>query len=787
MRAIDQKALRDVWRLRWQFLAVSLVIGCGVAMLVMSWSLIASLEQSLSGYYRDYRFGHVFAHVKRAPLALREQIEAIPGVIQADLRIVQEVTLDLPGVIEPANARLVSISAEQEGSLHRLYLRQGRLPHAGMREEIVVSEPFAKANGLRPGDQISAVFNGALKRLRIVGVALSPEFVYQIRPGELFPNSKSFGVFWVLRTELDAEFDMEGAFNDAVLFLAPGTKEQEVIDQLDALLDEYGSVGAYGRDLQTSNRFMTNELRELRNMGLVAPVIFLAVAAFLMNVVLSRLINSQRTQIATLRAFGYTPEQIGWHYIQITALVAAVGVVIGGALGAYLGRGTAQMYTMFFSFPSLDFRFDGSALVMGAIVSAVATLAGVYSELRKAVSFAPAAAMQPESPSSYRLALPERLGLSRFLTPAARMTLRCLERKPLQTCLSVLGLGLGVAVVVLGNYSADAVDGLIQFQFGDVQRQQYSIGFYEPTSSSALRDLAHLPGVVQVEPFRGAAAELQKGHRKRRQDLMGLPDRPQLFRLLDQHGREYDVPREGLALSRKLAEMLDVRAGEEVEVQLLEGRRPRLRLRVEALIDDMVGLSAYVHIDLLRRALLEQDAVSGAFIATAGGDSEALLRRLKESPRVSYVSSKQAALDSLRATLAATMLRMRAINLIFAAVIACGVVYNSARIIVSERSYDLASLRILGFTRAEISGIFLGEIAILTAIAIPVGVLLGYGLVVLATWGYDTELFRMPVVVHRSTYAIAAAVVLAATVVSALVVRRQLDHLDIVSVLKARE
>lgn len=787
MLALNQKAFRDVWRLRWQFLAISLVIACGVGMLTMAWSMLASLKHTQERYYADYRFGHVFAHVKRAPITLQSAIQRISGVIQAEVRIVEEVTLDMEGVLEPTNARLVSISANPQNSLHRLHLRVGRLPIPGAANEVVVSEPFAIANRLKPGDFISAIFNGARKRLKIVGLALSPEFVYQIRPGELLPNSKTYGVFWMLRGELDAAFDLEGAFNDVVLVLAPRVGERQVIERLDAILDDYGSVGAYGRDLQTSNRYVTNELRELQNMGLVAPVIFLAVAAFLMNVVLSRMISSQRTQIATLRAFGYSPLQVGLHYVKITAVVVVVGAILGIGLGGYLGHGMAQMYSGFFHFPQLEFQIDYRAVVAGCLVSLGATLLGVYTELKRASRLAPAAAMQPEAPSAYRLAILERLGLARWLSPAARMTLRCLERKPLQTWLSILGLSLAVAVVVLGNHSADSVNAMISFQFGDVQRHDYSIGFTETTSDSVLRDLAHLPGVRDVEPLRGAVAELRHGHLHRRQELTGLVTHPRLFRLIERNGKERSLPPSGLVLSKKLGEMLNVVAGDEIEVHLLEGKRPSLRVRVDSLMDDMIGISAYVHIDFLRKMLEEGDTVSGALLTTSGHHNDQMLRQLRESPRVSFVSSKQAAVSSLRSTLVTTMLRMRFINLLFAAVIACGVVYNSARIILAERSYDLASLRILGFTRAEISGIFLGEIAILTGAAIPLGVVLGYGLVVLATWGYDTELFRLPIVVNRATYAFAGGVVIVATAVSALVVRRQLDHLDIVGVLKARE
>jgi putative ABC transport system permease protein len=155
---------------------------------------------------------------------------------------------------------------------------------------------------------------------------------------------------------------------------------------------------------------------------------------------------------------------------------------------------------------------------------------------------------------------------------------------------------------------------------------------------------------------------------------------------------------------------------------------------------------------------------------------------------VPSVTIKRAGLESFRDTVAENLLRMRVFNVIFASVIAAGVVYNCARVALAERSRELATLRVIGFTRAEISFILLGELAVVTATAIPLGLAIGYGMAfMLINNAYDTEMFRIPLIVGRQTYGFAATVTTAAAVASALIVRRGLDRLDLIAVLKSKE
>lgn len=787
MKPLHRKLRRDLLHMLGQAIAIALVVASGVATFVMSLTTYESLSRMLDGYYEQYRFPDIFAQVKRAPDSLKERMADIPGVARLQTRVVVDVVLDVPGMVEPAVGRLISVPEFREAGLNKLHLRRGRYIEPGMHGEVLVNEAFAVAHGFGPGDRVRAVINERMEELVIVGIALSPEYIYQIRGGDIFPDDQRFGVFWMSRRQLGPAYDMEGAFNDAALSLTPGVSKPEVIRQLDALLQPYGGLGAFGRTDQVSHRYLTNELAQLRAMAMIPPVIFLAVAAFLLNIAINRTISTQRDQIATLKAFGYSNREIGAHYLEFSVVIVLAGTVLGIIGGAKLGHGLTNMYTRFFHFPFFDYRVDPAVICLALLIALAAGMLGVMGAVRRAVTLPPAEAMRPESPAKYRATILERLGWQKFLSQSSRVIFREIERRPMRAALSICGIALSVAIVVLGSFSKDMVDYLIEFQFHTAQRQDFTVAFVEPTTGSAERDIANLRGVMRVEPFRSVAARIRSGHRSRRIAVMGLGRQRDLFRVMDMDQRLAQLPEEGLLIAESLGSALNVRAGDTVRIEVLEGERPVRNVVIAGLMKDFGGNSAYIEIAALNRFMREGRVISGAFLSVDPHENSAFYRQIKRTPRVASVTSQRRALESFKEILAENMLRMRFFNVLFGTIIAFGVVYNTARITLSERSREMATLRVLGFTRGEISRMLLGELATLTLAAIPVGLAAGYGLARFTVAALQTETQQFPMVVSPATFAFAVTITLLGTAVSALVVRRRLDHLDLVAVLKSRE
>ncbi len=785
LAALTLKFLRDLWRIRGQALAISLVVAAGVGTFTMSLSTLASLHYSLDSYYDRARFGNVFVHLERAPLSLVPVIEDIDGVAAVGARVVVGVTLDVEGLPEPATGRIISIDSEETIGLNQLYLRKGRLPSTHDDEEVLVSEGFARVHRLEPGSQVRAILNGRLKRLTVVGVALSPEYVYQFREGDVLPDDRRFGIFWMDREALASAFDLDGAFNDLVCLLSPNAIEEEVVRQLDRLTERYGGRGAYGRSDQASHKFVTNEMAELRGMAMVTPTIFLSVMAFLMHVVIGRLVDTQREQVAILKAFGYGKVRIGIHFAAFSLVIVLVGVTIGTALGMRLGYALTGMYTRFFHFPSFHYELAPWIPLTAGGVSLTAAMLGTVHAVARAVARPPAEAMQPPAPVAFRETLIERLGLSRWTSPTLRMILRRMERNWFRVGVTCIGIAMAVSVLILGSFIVDAVEYSLESQFEVAQRQDLHITLIDPESSSVLFHVCQLPGVRYCEGFRSCPVRISCLQRSRRLSLLGLPHSPVLHQLLDVHRRVIELPKEGIVLSRKLAEVLGVSKGGKVVVELLERDRRVFDLPVSGLIDDFAGTAAYIERETLNHLLGEGDVVNGAFLSTDKGKIDELYSDLKLAPAVMSVVIKGATVQSFRETVAENILRVRMFNSMFATILAVGVIYNSIRISLAEQSRDLATLRILGLTRSEVANILLGELLLVVAAGIPIGLFMGKALSgFVIKFSYDTELFRIPLIIESGTYSYAVAITLMAVAASALIVREIVDRLDIVSVLK---
>lgn len=788
MRAIDRKVLRDLWHLRGPGVAIALVTACGVASFVTMRSMVHHLTDMQRDYYATARFGDVFAHVKRAPRSLVRDIAALPGVEAADAWVTGEVILDVPGLAEPASGHVVGLLEQSPARLNQITVVRGRVPAMASRDEVMLSEGFADANTLALGDTIGAVINGRWRKLRVVGVGISPEFVYELRPGDVFPDNRRYGVLWMDDGVVATDFGMTGAWNDLALRLLPGALERDVIQALDDRLDRYGSFGAFGRDRHVSHRYVSEEIGQNRTFAAIIPAIFLGVAAFLLNLALGRIVATQREQIGMLKAFGYGEWALARHYVLIALGPVVVGGIAGCAIGWWAAHGMAGRYQEFFRFPNPHFTPRAGVFVGGIAASVTAAVIGAVGAVRRVTVLAPAAAMQNEVPATFSRGALERLRLDRVFGPVGRMTVRTLLRRPLREMLSVLGLALGASVLIVGSFSYDAIAVMRDLQFEHADREDVLVAFTAPRGAAVVYELARLPGVTRVEPIRAIAVRLRHAGRERQTALVGLDPAAELRRAVRSDGSAITPPANGIAMSRVLGRLLDIGIGDSVTVELLEGRRTTSNVAVAIFVDDVVGTGAWMAVPELTRLAGVEETISGAALASDPARAGELFQILKRTPGVSGVTVRRALLQNFDALIKRGFSTTLAVLITFACAIAAGVVYNTARLTLSERGRELASLRVLGFTRGEVARMLFGEQAALTAVSLPIGTAIGAAL---AWWTVraigSTELWRMPFTISPRTFANAVLLIVGAAVASGFLVRRRLDRLDLVAVLKTRE
>ena len=786
-RTLDRKMLRELWRLRAQLLSIGLVVATGVVTVVSLRGTYEALVEARGAYYRDYRLADVWSGLERAPDRVRDRILDIPGVGVVSTRVTTYATLDLPWLDAPGTGLFVSLPDDGQPDLNRIHLTSGRTPDPARGNEAVVSEAFFASNGLSLGDTVKTVLNGRRSDVVVVGAAISPEHSYSVPPGALYPDDERYAVFWMSRSALGAALDVVDAFNDVAIRMAPGAVEQALIRQLNDVLEPYGGLGAYGRDRQLSYKILEDELAQNRTTGTLIPAVFLGVAAFLLNIVLARLISTQRTEIGTLKAFGYSRREIAWHYLSYALVAVGVGTVLGSAFGAWSGRAMVGLYDEYFRFPELEYRLSGTLVLVASVVSLAAAVGGAWTAVIRATRLTPAEAMRPEPPPRFKPGWLERAGLGSVLPTEGRLVLRNLERRPLRAGASVLGVAFSASILVVGAFLFDGVNRLMELQFSVAQREDLSVSFNRPLEQRAVLDLANMEGILRHESFHGVPVRLRHHHRAREVALTGLEPDGILRQIVGSDTRRHPLPLEGVLMSAFLAQSLAVTPGDTLDAEVLGGSRARGQLLVAGLVDDFLGSSAYVTLEVLERLTGDGPVRSGAYLTVDERFEASLNDRLKNTPSVASVASPATMLESFQEQLEGSLLVSVAFMLAFASIISVAVIYNGTRIALSERGRELASLRVLGFTRREVARLLLGEQAVITLLAIPLGCALGYALAASVVAAMDSETYRIPLVVSPRTYVLAGVATLVSAGVSGWLVRRRLDRIDLISVLKTRE
>ena len=785
LNALNRKLLRETGTLKGQIATIAVVLASGIVCFIALRGTYASLLASEVDYYDRFRFADIFAQAERVPETVARRIEALPGVATVQTRVAKDVTLPIEGLPHPAYGRMLSLPPAGVATTNAIYLKQGRLPERD--DELVLLEAFAEAYGLEPGHHVPVVVNGKRRSFRVAGIAMSPEFVYAIRPGALVDDPKRHAVLWMQRSALASAFQLGGAFDEVSLKLAPGASEKSVREGLDRLLLPFGGNGSIGRKDQISNRIVSQELDQLGVLSTMVPAVFVGVTAFLVNLVLGRMIRLQRPEIATLKAIGYTNAEIGRHYLGLVFVVLLPGSVLGLVGGVTLGHLVLGLYGTTFRFPNLEFHLSAGLVATSVAVSAIAALVGAWGAVRSAVRLPPAEAMQPPAPARYRRSVVERLGVSALIGTSGMMVLREITRRPLRTLLSSLGIAGAVSLLILSHFGLDSLINYFEGTFRREQRQDLAVVFARPVAPAVVAELARVPGVLTAEGVRAVPVRIRYEHRARDSVMMGLPAPNTLRRLVGHGGPEVAVPVDGVVLTKTLGDVLGLRIGDRPEVEVREGDRRTVRPVVVGFVDESVGMSIYAQAGTL--AALEGDlgAVSSVLLKVDPLRAAQVDAELRRSPSIIDVSDASGDMQRMLDMNTSFMNVWTAISITLSAGVVFGVVYNNARIGLAARARDLASLRVLGFTRGEISWILLGNQAIEVALAVPLGLWLGRAWARQFMSTVDQETFRWEVAIAPRTYLLSVVVTLFAAAASALWVRRSLDTLDLVAVLKARE
>ena len=786
MRALDIKLLRDLRRLAPQIAAIAGLGAIGIAVAVMANGALKAVDVARDRFYAETRFADVFASAERAPNALLPRLRSIDGVVAVDTRAGGGGLMPVPGLDRPAHVQLIALPSQESYALDKLVLAAGRLPSADRPDEAVALKAFLDAAHVSLGQRLVAIVAGRQVSVTIVGSVLSPEYVYS--PSETaLPDDAHQAVIWAAKATVEGAAGQVGAFSRVALKLSGDTAPERVLSQVDAILAPYGGTPAIGRADQPSNNFVDEALRRLRTLSVILPPIFLLVAAGLTHMVMGRLVETEREQIGLLKAFGFTDLEVAVPYLKLAGVIGLAGVIAGGLAGAALAAALTSIYAQYFRFPVFNPQFDWTVFALTGAIAVAAALAGSSLAALRAARLRPAVAMQQAPPAAYRPGLLDRLNLIARLDQPSRMIVRRITRFPAKAALTAGGLALSLALLVGTQFIQDALDRVIDATYYQSQRWNGQLGFFHPRQVRAVLEAARLPGVLAAEPVRTVAAWAIGPAGRKRIAVLGLQPDAVLARPLDVRGAPIPFIGRGVVMSRALAERLGLKAGGGVDLQVLEGRRPQLFLPITALADDYSGLSIYMDRRELNRLMGDGDLASGADLLQADDARTAFYKAVTDRPQVVAASSRDDTVRNWRETSAKSFSISIYFYLGFAGAIALGVAYNMGRITLAERSRDLATMRVLGFTSSECAYILYGELGLIALAAVPVGAGLGVAFAHGLAAAFSRDELRLPVTITARTLALSITAYAVSVVAGCAMLARRLWRLDLVAVLKTRE
>jgi len=790
--ALDRKLARDLKAAAGMLLAITGIIAVGVTCYVGLGSAYHNLAESKRRYYAQCRMADFSIELKKAPLGELAPVAELPGVAEIRPRIQFFAAVDLQSVREPLNGLVLSLPDRPQPILNDVVVMRGSYFTDRRENEVLVSESFAASHRILPGQWVHLIMNNRRQELFVVGTAVSSEFVYMLGPGAITPDPKHFGVFYLKQSFAEDVFDFSGAANQVLgrLDASQRGNPREVLRRAETLLAPYGVFTTTPLEDQFSNRFLSQEIQGLWSFALITPTMFLAVAALVLNVLLTRLTQQQRTVIGTLKAVGYSDARLFWHLQKVGLSVGVLGGLSGCALGYWLADAMTRMYRLFFQFPAFENEFWPSTHFTGLGISVGCAVLGSLRGSRAVLRLRPAEAMRPAAPRQGGAVWLERAGwLWKSLSSGWRMVLRNTLRNRVRTLAGLFAAAMGASVLVNAWMMADAMTYFLDFQFRHLLRSDMDLTFKDERSEDAWLEAARLPGVDFAEPYLSVACTFRNGPHEKKGSITGLVRDARLTTPRDRQARRVRVPAAGLAMSRTLAEILRLKRGDRVTVEPVKGLRRTFQADICEIADSYFGLTVYADLEYLSRMVSEELALSGVHLALDGNPRQlaTLYREVKRLPALQGVAARADIVAGIEETVLKHQWVVIDIMIGFAGIVFFGSIVNASLVSLAERQREVATLRVLGYEPWHIGSLLLRESMIVTVLGAVLGMPLGYLLTAATVWSYNSELFRVPIVTTTGTWVWTLILAVVFGLIAHLFVQRSIHRMAWLDALKAQE
>lgn len=787
MRKLRLMIFRDIKSNLGQYVAVIVVIIIGISLYNALYMSYHNLKNSTDYYYSEYRLPHIFVRLNRCPEGVISRISAIEGVSQVQGRIVRDVSLDVPGYGEKAYARIISVPTDNKGALCRLFIEEGRYITGPPEGKVLVEKQFFEYHGLKTGDVLYPVINGKKVEMRVQGKVMSPEYIYPVPSAQqLMPDTGGFAILYVNHSFAQQLFGYEGMVNDIGIRLDSDDKVEEVKNILEDMLKNYGLIDIVERENQVSNKMLESELTQLESMAFLFPVLFLLVASIVIYMLLLRMVENQRRQIGVLMAMGYGKGSILAHYIRYALFIALTGSIAGGILGIWAGRALTLYYLVYFNIPVLQVKVYYNTLLTGILMSAGFCCVAGFNAAKRVLSITPAQAMRPPAPVKGSRWIGERfIPFLRKIEISWRLTFRNLWRNKKRTAFTTFGIAITVAILISTVFFMDAFEFMFDEAFGGNQKYDYKIIFTRNMGEEVIGNLQEFKEVDVAEPIGEYPFSLTNGWREEGAIVIGLNRDTKLYSLKDLEDREVSIPEKGILLSDVLARRLGVKPGDTVTLESPYKPGVKREVKVADIVSQYLGFNGFMDIKYLGSILNEGYVTNGAIIDIKYG-SEEFLKRLKDMPYIQKFDTPTGQMEEYMKYLD-LMYAYLAVVILFGTIMGFAIIYNTTTINIMERKRELASLRVMGFSKRQVAELIFNENVAVSVLGIIVGLPMGRLMAAGIINNLGEEIIKIPLVIYPRTYLMAVVTVFIFVFLAQLANMRRISKLDLVEVMKSRE
>ncbi|SHK12211.1 ABC transporter permease [Paramaledivibacter caminithermalis] len=781
MKKLNLRLIRLIKKSYGQAIAVITVIAIGLLVYTAMKMAALNLENTLNEYYDLTNFADIYVQVVKIPGNEVKDLENKYGITNAQGRVVSDVPLKVEDEEEKVTIRIISIPNNDE-RINNIYLIEGD-GIKNKNKDVLVVEQFAKARNIAIGDTLSVQMNGKLYNLNVAGIVSSPEYIYLMENEQtLIPMPGKFGVVFVADELARQSFGFGSSYNEIVIKVKDENEIDKIEDKLEKVLKKYGVKRIIVRDNQLSNRMISEEINQLKNMAKVVPVIFLGVAALIIAVMISRMVKKDRVPIGVMKALGYKNIDIVLHYIKYSLVIGILGAIIGTNLGMLLAGAMTKMYLQYFNIPILKinyyYRYIMSAILLASIFCITAGLWGG----KRVLKILPAESMRPEAPRSGKRILIERIKIIwSNLSFSWKMVMRNIFRNKKRFMFILVGISLSFAMLFLTFYQFNTALFMFENHYGDFQRMDYNINFSKPMNQRVIKDLKHLVNIDSIEPKVEFPFEIKNGWKSKVVNIIGIKRDTIFYKFENLNDEIINLPDEGIVLSENLAKFLDVSKGDTITINSFIPHRDDIHIIIKDVIKQSLGINAYMDIDQMQFKLLDKELITGAYIDS----NDAVKKKLSNLKNLTSIQSLQDLQNIFKQFLSLTISSI-SILVIFSGILGFAVVYNSTIMGISERRLELSSLRVMGFSRKEIFWMIVKENLIMTIFGIIVGIPIGLSFVKGVEKAFSNELYTLRGDISFSIFLFSILLTVFFVVAAQLFTLKKIYKLDFMEALKSR-